>query len=403
VYTSDRYFQGRMRDVRIYNRALTDDEVARLGANATTVSAVTLDSLKAPALIDSEAGTIVLPVKPGTDRRNLDPVFTVASTSTVTGAGAGDWTAARRITVTSAAGATRAYTVTTRIMRSPSLPGLNADPNIVRFGDTYYIYATTDGIAGWGSTTFKVWSSADLATWTEHGSILDLADVSWAHTNAWAPAIGHANGKYYFYFCAAGNIGVATADSPLGPFTDSGAPLIDRDDYGNAQQIDPAVFTDADGQSYLYWGNGTAYVAPLNPDMTSIDVAKRRAIGGLTDFREGLFLNKRNGIYYLSYSIDDTGSENYRVGYATATSPYGPFTAKGVILAKNPALGILGTGHSSIIQAPGTDEWYIAYHRFAIPGGDGFHRETTIDRLWFDPAGAITPVIPTLESIDPLP
>ena len=50
---------------------------------------------------------------------------------------------------------------------------------------------------------------------------------------------------------------------------------------------------------------------------------------------------------------------------------------------------------------PGTDEWYIAYHRFAIPGGDGFHRETTIDRLYFDPAGMITPVIPTLESIDP--
>jgi hypothetical protein len=136
--------------------------------------------------------------------------------------------------------------------------------------------------------------------------------------------------------------------------------------------------------------------------MTSIDVTERRTIGGLTDFREGLFLNKRNGTYYLSYSIDDTGSENYRVGYATASSPYGPFTARGLILAKDPALGILGPGHSSIVQVPGTDEWYIAYHRFAIPGGDGFHRETTLDRLYFDTAGAITPVIPTLESIDPL-
>ncbi|GAA3341706.1 hypothetical protein GCM10020358_34090 [Amorphoplanes nipponensis] len=402
VYSADRYFKGRMRDVRIYNRALTGDEVARLGANATTVSAVTLDSLRAPALIDSEAGTIVLPVRPGTDRRSLHPVFTVASTSTVTGADAGDWSGPRRITVTSAAGATRDYTVTTRVMRTPVLPGLNADPNIVRFGDTYYIYATTDGIAGWGSTTFKVWSSTDLATWTEHGTILDLADVSWAHTNAWAPAIASADGKYYFYFCAAGNIGVATADSPLGPFTDSGAPLIDRDDYAGAQQIDPAVFTDTTGQSYLYWGNGRAYVAPLNPDMTSIDVARRQTIGGLTDFREGLFMNERNGTYYLSYSVDDTGSENYRVAYATGATPYGPFTARGTILAKDPALGILGTGHSSIIQVPGTDDWYIAYHRFAVPGGDGFHRETTIDRLYFDAAGAITPVIPTLEGADPL-
>jgi hypothetical protein len=401
VYAADKYFRGRMRDVRIYRRSLPAGEVSGLGGNATRVSAVTLSDLKAPALIDSEAGTIVLPVRPGTVRRKLHPVFTVAPTSRVSGGGAGDYRTPRQITVTSATGATRSYTVTVRVMRSPVLPGLNADPNLVRFGDKYYIYATTDGIAGWGSTTFTAWSSTDLATWTAHGTILDLADVSWAHTNAWAPTIAFAKGRYYFYFCAAGNIGVATSDSPLGPFTDSGAPLIARADYGNAQQIDPAVFTDAGGQRYLYWGNGTAYVAPLNPDLTSIDVTRRQVIGGLTGFREGLFMNKRRGTYYLTYSIDDTGSADYRVGYATASSPSGPFTARGVILAKDPALGILGTGHSSILRVPGTDWWYIAYHRFAIPGGDGYHRETTIDRLFFDADGAIVPVVPTLESVSP--
>ncbi|WP_051807918.1 family 43 glycosylhydrolase [Actinoplanes subtropicus] len=399
-YTADHYFKGKMRDFRLYNRALSADEVARLGANATRVTDVTLDSLKAPALIDSDAGTIVLPVKAGTDLRHLAPAFTVAAGSTVAGADAGDWSAARRITVTSPDGTTRGYTVTTHVMRSPVLPGLYADPNIVRFGDTYYIYATTDGFDGWSGTTFTVWSSTDLANWTKHGTILDLADVSWAHTNAWAPTAAYANGKYYFYFCAAGNIGVATSDSPLGPFTDSGKPLVDRKDFGGAQQIDPAVFTDDDGQNYLYWGNSTAYVAPLNADLTSLGA--RQTITGLTDFREGLFMNKRKGVYYLTYSIDDTRSEDYRVGYATATSPYGPFTARGVILSKDRSLGILGTGHSSIIQVPGTDDWYIAYHRFAIPGGDGTHRETTIDRLSFDADGLIKPVVPTLESVDPL-
>ncbi len=161
------------------------------------------------------------------------------------------------------------------------------------------------------------------------------------------------------------------------------------------------MFTDDTGESYLYWGNGTAYVAPLNPDLTSIDVGRRRSISGLTDFREGLFMNKRDNTYYLSYSIDDTGSENYRVAYATGATPFGPFTAKGLILSKDPSQGILGTGHSSIIQIPGRDEWYIVYHRFAIPDGNGYRRETTIDRLYFDSAGAIVPVIPTLESIDP--
>jgi hypothetical protein len=73
-----------------------------------------------------------------------------------------------------------------------------------------------------------------------------------------------------------------------------------------------------------------------------------------------------------------------------------------VILSKDPALGILGTGHHSVVQVPNTDDWYIAYHRFAIPGGDGTHRETTIDRLDFDADGSIKPVVPTLESIDPV-
>jgi hypothetical protein len=110
----------------------------------------------------------------------------------------------------------------------------------------------------------------------------------------------------------------------------------------------------------------------------------------------------RKGLYHFTYSIDDTGSENYRVGYATSTSATGPFTYRGVILQKNASLGILATGHNSIVNIPGTDDWYIAYHRFAIPGGSGTMRETTLDRLYFDEGGFIVPVIPTLESVPPL-
>ena len=63
--------------------------------------------------------------------------------------------------------------------KSPVLPGLYADPNIVRFGDTFYIYPTTDGFAGWSGTQFKAYSSTDLVHWTDHGVILDLGpDVS---------------------------------------------------------------------------------------------------------------------------------------------------------------------------------------------------------------------------------
>ncbi|TDC81340.1 beta-xylosidase [Micromonospora sp. KC606] len=403
-YTADRYLKGRVRDFSIYNRALSDAEVAGLGANGTSVVAVQLDSLKVPAIIDAATSTITLPVKPGTDLTKLDPTYVVAPTSTISPSGAGDYSSPVTLTVTSAAGDKREWTVKAVQMRSPVLPGLNADPNIVRFGETYYIYATTDGFPGWSGSTFKVWSSRNLVDWTEHDTILDLGpDISWADTNAWAPAAIEKNGKYYFYFSAQQNIGVAVADSPLGPFVDPlGKPLVSKADYNGAQQIDPAVFTDDDGKSYLYWGNGTPYVVPLNDDMVSYDVSKRVQLTGLTGFREGLFMHKRDGTYYLSWSIDDTRSENYRVGYGVGTSPLGPFTSRGEILTKDPAQGILGTGHHSVLQVPGTDDWYIVYHRFAIPGGDGTHRETTIDRLYFNADGTIKKVVPTLSSVEPL-
>jgi hypothetical protein len=403
VYAPDKFFTGKMKDVRLYDRALSGDEVAALPSNSTLIRSVDLASLKAPAVIDSAAGTVVLPVKPGTDLRRLTPKFGLAPGSRIE-PGNGrtvDLSRPRRFTVTGPDGSSRVWTVEAHEMRSPVLPGYNADPNIVAFGDTYYIYPTTDGFPGWGSTSFSAWSSKDLVHWTNRGVVLDLGPgVSWADKNAWAPTIAERNGKYYFYFCAEAKIGVAVGDSPTGPFKDTGKPLIASNPDGG-QAIDPAVFIDHSGQPYLYWGNGNAYVVPLGDDMISYDPAKITHLTGLADFREGLFMVERRGTYYLSWSIDDTGSQNYRVGYATSSSPTGPFTNHGVILSKDPQLGILGTGHSSMLQVPGTDDWYIAYHRFGIPGGDGTHRETTIDRLTFNRDGTIAAVKPTLESVAP--
>ena len=406
LYSGDRYLKGKVRSFTLWNRGLSAKEVLALPGNETVIGSVTLDALKVPAIIDATAATVTLPVKPGTDVTHLAPTLGLPGDARVSpGNGSTqDFSAPVTYTVTGADGSTRTWSVKAVVMNSPVLPGYNADPNIVRFGDTYWIYATTDGFDGWSSTTFKTWSSTDLVHWTEHPVILDLGpDVTWADGRAWAPAAIEKNGKYYLYFCADAKIGVAVADSPAGPFKDAiGKPLVASNPNGG-QAIDPAVFTDDDGQSYLYWGNGNAYVVPLNADMTSYDPAKIVRLSGLTDFREGLFLHKRNGTYYLSWSIDDTRSENYRVGYATMTSPLGAgLVNHGVILSKDPSLGILGTGHHSVVQVPGTDDWYIVYHRFAIPGGDGTHREVTIDRLRYNPDGTIAPVVPTLESVPPL-
>nr|GID87832.1 hypothetical protein Ade03nite_67560 [Actinoplanes derwentensis] len=415
LYAADPYYAGEVDDFRIYDTALPATEILELAGRTTSIGGVALEALKAEAIIDDTAGTVKLPVQPGSDVTKLAPEFTLAKGSAINPASGTVRDFSKPVTyeVTGTDGAKRTWTVSALVMKSPILPGLNADPNISVFGDTFWIHATTDGFDGWSGTQFHAWSSKDLVNWTDHGVILDLGpDVTWADNSAWAPTIAAKNGKYYFYFSgglASGNtgkhLGVAVADSPAGPFTDLGRPLVPAGTY-SGQMIDPAVFTDDDGKSYLYWGNGNSYQVPLNDDMISFDPALVKTYKP-TNYNEGSFVIKRNGVYYFMWSENDTRSADYRVAYATGTSPLGPWSDRvGVILQKDASLGILGTGHHSVVQVPGTSsssqDWYIAYHRFAIPGGDGTHRETTIDRLEFAADGSIKPVVPTLESIDPV-
>ncbi|MEU7676914.1 family 43 glycosylhydrolase [Micromonospora taraxaci] len=291
-----------------------------------------------------------------------------------------------------------------RTTKGPVIPGLFADPHLAMFNGRYYLYPTTDGYASWAGTYYKAFSSADLVNWTDHGVILDHGpDVTWADNSAWAPAVAGANGRYYLYFsggAASGNtakhLGVAVADSPVGPFRDAlGRPLVRSDQFSGGQAIDPMVFTDDDGQSYLYWGQGVARAVRLNADMVSFDPAQARAITP-SGYNEAPFVFKRNGLYYFMWSENDTRSEDYRVAYATGPSPLGPWTSRGVVLQKRLEAGIKGTGHHSVVRAPNTDTWHIAYHRFAVPAGNGTNRETAVDRMEFNADGTIRPVVPTL-------
>lgn len=375
----------------------------------TSVVDATVKGQNGYAIVTESASKVVLPMKPDADLRHLAPALAVGTGAKVSpDAGTHrDFRTPQTYTVTAADGTSRTWTVEAVPTRSPVLPGLNADPDVHYLNGQYWIYPTTDGYAGWSGTSFKAYSSKDLVHWKDHGVILDLGpDVSWADKNAWAPAIAERNGKYYFYFCAEQQIGVAVADSPAGPFKDAlGKPLVGKGQF-TGQMIDPAVFTDDDGQSYLYWGNGHGYVVPLHDDMVSFDASQVKDITQ-TDFREGSFVIKRQGTYYFMWSEDDTRSENYHVAYATGPSPLGPWTKRGTILSKRPEYGIKGTGHHSVVNVPGTDDWYIVYHRFALngpgkAGGDGTHRETTIDRMEFAADGTIRPVVPTLESIRPV-
>jgi beta-xylosidase len=273
----------------------------------------------------------------------------------------------------------------------PALPDFHADPHIAEFGGTFYIYPTTD-MPGWNPPSFECWSSKDLKHWKSEGIILDFArDLKWAKGRAWAPCIASRNGKFYFYYSAEQNIGVAVGDRPQGPFKDPlGKPLVAKDTY-QCQVIDPMVFTDDDGSAYFYFGNGNCNVVKLNDDMVSFDPSAVKRITP-RDFGEGSFVLKRKGVYYLMWSQYDTRDPRYCVSYATSSSPLGPFTNA----ANNPILvqsGVVkGAGHHSVVQIPGRDDWVIAYHRFHIPGGDGYHRETCLSPMRFDGQGRIQKV-----------
>ncbi|WP_371647823.1 family 43 glycosylhydrolase [Streptomyces mirabilis] len=386
-----------------------DRLLAAYPETGTSVVDATAKGQSGYAIVTESASKVVLPMRPDTNLRHLAPALAVGAGAKVSPASGTprDFRTPRAYTVTAPDGTSRTWTVEAVPNRSPVLPGLNADPDVHYLDGQYWIYPTTDGYAGWSGTSFKAYSSKDLVHWRDHGVILDLGpDVSWADKNAWAPAIAERDGKYYFYFCAEQQIGVAVADSPAGPFKDAlGRPLVAKGQF-TGQMIDPAVFTDDDGQSYLYWGNGHGYVVPLSADMVSFDASQVRDITQ-PDFREGSFVVKRRGTYYFMWSEDDTRSENYHVAYATGPSPLGPWTKRGTILSKRPEYGIKGTGHHSVVNVPGTDDWYIVYHRFALngpgkAGGDGTHRETTVDRMEFAADGTIEPVVPTLGSIRPV-
>jgi beta-xylosidase len=159
------------------------------------------------------------------------------------------------------------------------------------------------------------------------------------------------------------------------------------------QAIDPFAFIDDDGQAYLYYGQQNLYAYKLKPDMITLDGPPKRMTP--PHFNEGVFMLKRDGLYYFMWSENDARDVRYQVAYGIAKSPLGPIEVPpdNVILRRRGR--VVGTGHHSVIRMPGTDRWYIFYHRHAIPNGSGYIRETCLAPMEFGPDG-------TIKKIDPL-
>jgi hypothetical protein len=284
---------------------------------------------------------------------------------------------------------------------NPIIPGYFADPTVKKFGDTYYIYATTDGNGG-GLGPSQVWTSKDFVNWT-------MQDMNWPTThNYWAPDVALGNdGKYYLYYCQPTvEIYGASAASPVGPWTPLFAdnkPVLTNLYVPGVITLDGQTFKDDDGKFYMTWGTWGIYpgygcgVGLLNADMKSFAKTAKIPNTDAKDFFEGSFMFKRKGIYYLLYSSGFCENETYRVQYATSkTGPMEGFVygKNNPILATNADSTVHGPGHNSILQVG--DDYYIIYHRHNNPhSGGGYNRQICADKLVFDADGNIEKVIPT--------
>ena len=285
---------------------------------------------------------------------------------------------------------------------NPVFEGWYADPEGFYDEGTLWVYPTTS-LAFDDQTWFDAFSTKDMVNWEKHSRILSVDEVSWARRAMWAPSIVKNDGKYYYFFSAndvhegeVGGIGVAVADRPEGPFKDLlGEPLI-QEIVNGAQPIDQFVFKDPGSGEWLMYYGGWKHcnLVRLAPDFKSLipfedgDLFKEVTP---EDYVEGPFMLLRDGKYYFMWSEGSWRKDNYRVAYAIADSPFGPFKREDTILQTDPSIGT-GAGHHSVVQDPSSGEYLIIYHRHPLDAENGDHRVVCIDTLSFSAEGQILPV-----------
>lgn len=227
------------------------------------------------------------------------------------------------------------------------------DPFIMLYDNVYYAYGTNagDGI--------EVYTSDNLRTWEKASQLALHKDNSWGEKWFWAPEVYYIKekNKFFMYYTANEHICVATSDSPLGPFVqEEKKPMLDE------KSIDNSLFIDDDGKAYLYFdlfNDGlNIWVAELENDLQTIKKSTMTKCINVSQpweevwprVNEGPFVIKHKGVYYLTYSANSYESQFYGIGYATATSPMGPWTK----YEKNPILqkpeDLVGVGHSAMFR-----------------------------------------------------
>lgn len=252
-----------------------------------------------------------------------------------------------------------------------------ADPFVLYDEGTYYLYATNDGSNG-----YIAYTSTDLVNWHAAGYVLRDEDVNLVtpgtYAGLWAPEVIRDGDTYYMVYTAQEHIGIATADSPLGPFKDKTGSLFE------AKAIDGHFFRDDDGKMYLYFvsceaWNYNGYTTSGGNNIwggefdlaTCTFVEKPKLLiqwgAGEWNVNEGPEMIKHNGTYHLTYSMYGYGAPFYSVCDATSSSPLGTFEKQGTVLItadpsrSDPDNNLYGTAHHCFVRMP-DGRLMIVYH-----------------------------------------
>lgn len=281
-------------------------------------------------------------------------------------------------------------------MKNPVIKEKAGDPYILKDGADYYMTATGGGKRG----TFVCWHSTDLQNWSEPVTILDLADLSWAKENAWAPSMVEQDGYYYFAFCAEQQIGIAVCDSPMGTYHDIlGRPLVAKTDY-DFQTIDPVFLKDDDGKIYMAFGQGKCMMSEIKltpesaefvgemvclSEMLYRQASKSPDVEDKSLYNEAPDLIKIGDRYLFSWAIYDVLDYRYGMRYAWSKNPMGPYIMPLDFDHDNILLmgvhGITGCGHACVTEYNG--EYYITYGRHTKNRIEAFGRDMCCEKITF--------------------
>lgn len=264
-------------------------------------------------------------------------------------------------------------------------PGVHDPSTIVKSGNTYWTFATGQGIYSLYSTDLVKWTPGPRAVFPNN------AYPNWINTkvpgfggNFWAPECVFQNGKYYLYYSCSSfgsrvsAIGLATnttldPNNPAYNWVDEGE-VISTNNGSAVNAIDPAIYRDASNNLWMTYGSFFGGIRIIQLDAATGKPAAGASQAAVANGDvEAAYVKQRGAFYYLFINRGTCcqgSSSTYRILVGRSASPNGPFLDKnGVDLNNNGgtllfgALGrYRGPGHAGIFEENGVA--YFSHHYY---------------------------------------